>query len=373
MARFIGTPDYKHDTSPKIGILLTNLGTPDAPTAPALRRYLSQFLSDPRVVEIPRLIWLAILHGIILRVRPKKSAATYATIWQPEGSPLLTISQQQTEAFRQAITKHLDNTAKEDSDQTSPQIEVALGMRYGNPAISKALDTLRAANCESILVLPLYPQYSGATTGSTFDALAQSFSKWRWVPSLQFINHYHDDAGFIQACVSQITQFWETHERPERLIFSYHGVPKKYLLSGDPYHCQCHKTTRLISELLDYPAENILTTFQSRFGKAEWLKPYTDQTLKGLGGQGIKHVQVFCPGFSADCLETLEEIAEENKEYFMEGGGTDYHYIPALNDSAPHIDALVSLAMKHIAPWLAKPPRDTVKSLECARQLGVNN
>lgn len=368
MARFIGTPDYKHDTQPKIGILLTNLGTPDAPTAPALRRYLRQFLSDPRVVEIPRLIWLAILHGIILRVRPKKSAAIYATIWQPEGSPLLTISEQQTDAFRHAIQEHLSK-----HDGATPQVEVALGMRYGNPAIDKALETLRSAHCESILVLPLYPQYSGATTGSTFDAIAQSFAKWRWVPNLHFVNHYHDDPGFVQACVTQIHQFWEKHERPERLIFSYHGVPKKYLLSGDPYHCQCHKTTRLIGELLDYPAENILTTFQSRFGKAEWLKPYTDHTLKSLGGQGIKHVQVFCPGFSADCLETLEEIAVENKEYFIEGGGSDYHYIPALNDSTPHIDALVKLALTQIEPWLAKTPRNAEKSLECARHLGATN
>lgn len=369
MARFIGTPDYKHDTKPKIGILLTNLGTPDAPTAPALRRYLGQFLSDPRVVEIPRLIWLAILHGVILRVRPKKSAATYQTIWQPEGSPLLTISQQQTEAFRQALQAKLSD----ESQKNTPEIEVALGMRYGNPAIDEALNTLKKAHCESILVLPLYPQYSGATTGSTFDALAQTFSKWRWVPDLHFINHYHDDPGFISACVAQIQDFWQNNPRPERLLFSYHGVPKKYLLSGDPYHCQCHKTTRLISELLDYPAENILTTFQSRFGKAEWLKPYTDHTLKSLGQEGIKHVQVFCPGFSADCLETLEEIAEENKEYFIESGGSDYHYIPALNDEKAHIDALVSLAYKHIGPWRDTAPRDPNISLARARQLGVKS
>jgi ferrochelatase len=365
MARFIGSPDYKHKTTPKIGILLTNLGTPDAPTAPALRRYLKQFLSDPRVVEIPRVVWLAILHGIILRVRPKKSAATYATVWQPEGSPLLTISQQQTSAFRETLTAKLS-----EASDAPPQIEVALGMRYGNPSIDSGLMTLKKSHCEAILVLPLYPQYSGATTGSTFDALSESLRKWRWVPDLHFVNHYHDDPKFIEACVHQIKTFWLNHDRPERLIFSYHGVPKKYLLSGDPYHCHCHKTTRLISELLDYPAENIMTTFQSRFGKAEWLKPYTDHTLKALGQQGIKHVQVFCPGFSADCLETLEEIAEENKEYFMESGGTDYHYITALNDTPKHIDALVELALARMSAWVKQKQRDTALCRTEAEKLG---
>lgn len=365
MARFIGTPHYKHSTTPKIGILVTNLGTPDAPTAPALRRYLSQFLSDPRVVEIPRLIWLGILHGIILRVRPKKSAEAYETIWQPEGSPLLTISQEQAKAIKAALVDRLSEIA-----HSAPDIEVVLGMRYGQPSIEQALTTLKDAHCEAILVLPLYPQYSGATTGSTFDALSQTLCRWRWVPDLHFINHYHDDAGFIQACAQRVQDFWQEHERPERLVFSYHGVPKKYLLSGDPYHCQCHKTTRLISELLDYPTENILTTFQSRFGKAEWLKPYTDHTLKALGQEGIKHVQVFCPGFSADCLETIEEIAEENKEYFLESGGTTYHYISALNATPQHIGALADLVVQHLGAWLKQPTRDTALCAKRAIALG---
>lgn len=391
MSRFQGSREYRHDTPARIGVIVTNLGTPDAPSTRAVRRYLAEFLSDPRVVEIPRVLWLCILHGIILRVRPRKSANTYRNIWQAEGSPLLVIAQKQTVAIEQAIRARLTDPQY----ARSPEVKVVLGMRYGNPSIADALDTLRQAQCETILVLPLYPHYSGSTGGSTFDAVAKTLMSWRWVPELHFINHYHDNADFIAACVQHIHRYWESHTPPDRLIFSYHGLPKHFLDSGDPYHCHCHKTTRLIGERLNFPQEKLITTFQSRFGKAEWLQPYTDQTLMRLGQEGVERIHVFCPGFSADCLETLEEIAQENRAYFLksklkselknelkselenelesslESGGKSFHYIPALNDSPEHIEALVKLIFTHLQPWLAQPARDSAASAERAHQLGA--
>jgi ferrochelatase len=337
---FINNPNYKHSDPDKIGVLLTNLGTPDAPTAKALKRYLKQFLSDPRVVEIPRLLWWLILNGVILQIRPKRSAKAYATVFTEQGSPLLFHTRTQAEAIAQAFAK-----------DGRTDVVVDFAMRYGNPSFSSVLDNMFAQGVRKILVLPLYPQYSASTSGSTFDELANNFTKRRWLPDLRFISHYHDDVGFIAACAERIKEHWAEHGRVDKLMFSYHGIPKRYLLNGDPYHCECYKTSRLIAEALGLAKDEYMTTFQSRFGREEWLKPYTDETLKTLPGQGIKSVQVFCPGFAADCLETIEEIGEENHEYFMEAGGEHYQYITALNDRPAHIAALYQLIKHNLQGW----------------------
>ncbi|MDP4529477.1 ferrochelatase [Alkalimonas delamerensis] len=338
--RFTNTKNYQHQQADKIGILVTNLGTPDAPTPAALKRYLKEFLSDPRVVEVPRLLWWLILHGVILRFRPRRSAKAYATVFNEQGSPLLFHTQQQCDAIRQQLQQ-----------QGHRNLEVAFAMRYGNPGIQTVLDELFAKGVRKLLVVPLYPQYSASTTASTFDAIAKDFTRRRWLPDFRFVSHYHDFPAFIEAAAQQIETFWQQHGKPQKLILSYHGIPKRYLLNGDPYHCECHKSSRLIAQRLGLDSDEYLTTFQSRFGREEWLTPYTDETLKALPAQGITHVQVFCPGFSADCLETIEEIGEENREYFLTAGGAQYDYIPALNDNPAHIDALCQLIEQNLAHW----------------------
>ena len=312
----------------KVGVLLANLGTPDAPTPSALRRYLGEFLSDPRVIEIPKLVWFFILHGIILRVRPKKSAKLYEGVWTSEGSPLLAISKQQQAAIQQ---------------QLGDGYSVKLGMRYGNPSITSALRELQSEGVRKIVVLPLYPQYAGPTTGSTFDAVAKEFKEWRWVPELHFINNYCDEPLYIDALANSVREYIEKNGKPQKLIFSYHGTPKRNLELGDPYYCLCIKTTRLVAEKLALNKDDYMACFQSRFGYAEWLKPYTDETLKNLPVEGIKNIAILSPAFSADCLETLEELAVENRHTFIEAGGEHYQYIPALNDRADHIHALAQL------------------------------
>lgn len=331
---------FRHDQSEKIGVLLTNLGTPEAPTTSALRVYLKEFLSDPRVVEVPRLIWWLILNLIILRFRPKRSAHAYSTVWTDKGSPLMLHTQAQTVKVRE----HLRALYGDD-------IVVEFAMRYGRPAVGDVLQKMQEQGVRKLIVLPLYPQYSGSTTGSTFDAIAADFAQRRWLPDLRFISHYHDHSPFISACANKIALYWNQHGRPDKLILSYHGIPKRYLLNGDPYHCECHKTSRLIAERLGLTESQYMTTFQSRFGREEWLKPYTDETLKGLPTQGIKRVDVFCPGFSSDCLETIEEIGVENRDYFLEAGGDEFHYIEALNSDDEHISALVALIEKNIQGW----------------------
>tara|TARA_B100000767_G_C19772431_1_gene540756 strand:- start:1295 stop:2326 length:1032 start_codon:yes stop_codon:yes gene_type:complete len=341
--RFKGQTDFDHNKKPKIGVLLTNLGTPQAATGKALRVYLKQFLSDPRVVEIPRIIWWFILNVIILNVRPNRSAKLYQSVWTDRGSPLLFHTVDQANAIREKLQHECgDNN----------EIIVHYAMRYGQPSVESELEKLQHQGASKILVLPLYPQYSGATTGSTFDVIAELFSSTRWIPDFRFVSSYHDDERYIQACVDQIKQHWQHNEPSEKLMLSYHGVPKRYLESGDPYYCQCQKTSRLIREKLGLDEQQCITTFQSRFGKAEWLKPYTDETLKELGQGGTLSIDVFCPGFSADCLETLEEIAVENKEYFIEAGGHHYSYISALNSEANHIDALTKIIKNNINSWL---------------------
>jgi ferrochelatase len=340
MTIYQGAAEYCHDTVPTAGVLLTNLGTPDAPTPAALRRYLAEFLWDPRVVEAPRWLWWLALHGVILRIRPARSAHAYQKIWTEQGSPLLAISRRQAEAVEQAVQARFNG-----------RVVVALGMRYGTPSIREALEQLRAAQVCRILVFPLYPQYSASTTASTFDAVAQVLKTWRWLPELRMINHYHDDTGYISAVANGIRDAWRNRPPAERLMFSFHGLPKRYLLQGDPYHCECHKTARLIAEQLNLPEDRWQVAFQSRFGREEWLKPYADHTLQEWAKAGVKSVDVVCPGFSADCLETLEEVAMQNRNIFLNAGGECYHYIPALNDRPEHIRALVRLIELHTQGW----------------------
>ena len=338
--QYKGTASFRHDHPEKIGVLITNLGTPDAPTSSALRRYLGEFLWDPRVVEVPRPIWWMILHGIILRIRPSRSAKAYASVWQPEGSPLLTHTAKQAEGIRRELQAKYGNN-----------IVVGFAMRYGNPGVSKVLDEMQAQGVRQLLVVPLYPQYSASTSASTFDAIAHDFTRRRWIPDLRFVSHYPDYPPYIEAMAKHIRAHWDEHGRNEKLILSYHGVPLKYLKKGDPYHCECHKTSRLLAERLGLSKDEYMTTFQSRFGREEWLQPYTDETLKSLPGKGVKSIDVFCPGFSSDCLETVEEIDEENREYFREAGGEGFSYIPALNATPGHIAALTELIEDNLQGW----------------------
>jgi ferrochelatase len=340
MDRTRGGETFSHGEIPKTGILLTNLGTPDAPTAAALRRYLAEFLWDPRVVEIPRPLWWLILHGVILRVRPAKSAAAYAKVWSDDGSPLLAMTKKQAAAVEATLKERIVGPLK-----------VEVGMRYGNPSIESALLRLRDASVRRILVFPLYPQYSAATVASTYDAVFAAIKHWRWVPGLRFVSQYHDDPRYIESMAASIRDHWQRHGQNELLVFSFHGMPRRTLLAGDPYHCHCQKSARLIAEALSLHDDQWRVVFQSRFGKEEWLQPYADKTLASLPGEGIRKVDVVCPGFSADCLETLEEMAMQNKETFIEAGGEEYSYIPALNDRSDHVDALVNIIMNNVQGW----------------------
>jgi len=346
---------YSHESLPTTGILLINLGSPDAPTTPALRRYLAEFLADPRVTEMPRWLWWLILHGIILRVRPRRSALKYQKIWTETGAPLLNISNSQIQAIHQAVEAHF----------FGPMM-VALGMRYGSPSIAAGLEYLRQANARRILILPLYPQYSSATTGSVFDAVADVLKRWRWLPDIRFISHYHDHPGYIHALSTQIKNYWNKHGIPDKLLFSFHGIPKRFFLAGDPYYCECQETARLVTEQLELSKEKWQVVFQSRFGREEWLKPYTDHTLAALGKKGVGRVDVICPGFAADCLETLEEIDIENRQIFIQAGGKEFHYIPALNDNVEHIQALLELVVQHTQGWLECT--QTAGELDCEAQ-----
>ena len=332
--------EFTHGQKKRIAVLITNLGTPAAPTKSALRRYLKQFLSDPRVVEFPRFVWWCILNFIILSIRPARSAKAYQTVWTDEGSPLAI----HTEAQCKALAAKL-------ADRFGDDVIVEWAMRYGEPSIDHKLDALMQKGVQKLFVLPLYPQYSASTSGSTFDALADNFKQRRWLPELRFLNDYHDNSEYIDAIAHSIQEHWQKHGKQEKLLFSYHGIPLRYLHNGDPYHCFCLRTTRLVAEKLDLSDDDYLTVFQSRFGREAWLQPYADHTLKSLGGDGVKSVAVVCPGFSSDCLETIEEIGVENRDYFLEAGGKEYHYIPALNATETHINALASMCIENIADW----------------------
>lgn len=331
---------FTHKQADKIGVVITNLGTPEAPTKQALKPYLREFLSDPRVVEVPRLIWWFVLNGIILNIRPKRSAQAYATVWSDQGSPLMVHTRNQAEA----LALKCRETYGED-------VIVDFAMRYGQPSVGNVIEKMQQQGVRKLLVLPLYPQYCASTTGSTFDAIGQYFQHTRWLPDFRFITHYHDNPKFIEIVADKIKAHWQEHGQAEKLLFSYHGIPKRYLLNGDPYHCECHKTSRLLAAALGLDESQYMTTFQSRFGREEWLKPYTDHTLKALPGQGVKSVQVVCPGFSSDCLETIEEIGEENREYFIESGGERYEYIEAMNSDPAHIEMLFDLIKENLSGW----------------------
>ncbi|MCX7098310.1 MAG: ferrochelatase [Methylococcales bacterium] len=321
-------------TTKKTGILLANLGSPTAPTTRAVRRFLKDFLWDPRVVNLPRPLWWLILHGFVLPFRPKRSAKAYSKVWHEKGSPLTYLTKELTE-----------KVADRFSDQGVLTTHV---MRYGEPSIASQLRALKLAGVTDVIVLPLYPQYSSTTTASIYDDLVKELNQWRHLPSMHFISDYHQNSHYIAAVAQSIEQAWAEHGRNELLIMSFHGLPEQLTKWGDPYFHQCHKTAALIAEKLGLTEKQWMIVFQSRFGKAEWLKPYCVDTLEKLPGQGIKTVDVVCPGFAVDCLETLEEIAMENKSIFIEAGGSDYRYIPCLNDADAHVDALVNLLEQKI-------------------------
>ncbi|HYW58084.1 MAG TPA: ferrochelatase [Polaromonas sp.] len=341
---FSAEPTFTHgkppaNTASGTAVLYCNLGTPEAPTAKALRPYLAQFLSDPRVIEIPKAIWWFILHGIILRLRPKKSAAKYASIWTADGSPLKVWTSKQANMLGGYL------------GQRGHRVAVRYAMRYGQPSIASQLDALKADGATRILILPAYPQYSGTSTASVFDAVYQWASNIRRIPELRFVNNYHDHPRYITALAARVRAHWAAHGRAEQLVMSFHGVPERTLHLGDPYHCECHKTARLLATELGLSKEKYTVTFQSRFGKAKWLEPYTEPTLVAMARSGTKRVDVMCPGFTGDCLETLEEIAQEAKEAFMHAGGKEFHYIACLNDSPEWMLALCEITQQHLSGW----------------------
>lgn len=334
---------FHHVHQPKVGILLANLGTPDAPTAKALKPYLKQFLSDQRIVEIPKIIWWFILNGIILNLRPKKSAEKYAQVWLKEGSPLLVHAERQAKMLQGYLSQKIN----------SPYV-VEIGMTYGNPSMASAIKKLQDEQCDRILVVPLFPQYAASSTAAAMDAVWRTLLKTRNVPAIRSVKHYHDHPAYINALALSIKEHWRLNRgKPDKLIMSFHGVPKFHLDKGDPYHCECHKTGRLLAEALGLEKNEYMVCFQSRFGKAEWLQPYLAQTLEALGKQKLGRVDVVCPGFSSDCLETLEEIAMEGKHIFQSNGGGEYYYIPALNEQEPWIHALTHIVLENLQGWVS--------------------
>jgi ferrochelatase len=359
--RFLKEPHFQHGQGTYTAVLLCNLGTPQAPETRALRTYLAEFLSDPRVVEIPRWIWLMILHGIILRLRPSASAAKYASIWTAEGSPLKVWTERQAERLQKAF------------QSSSQHVLVRSAMRYGDSNIPQVLSELKEAGANRILILPAYPQYSATTTASVFDAVANWSRKTRLIPELRFINRYHDHSEYISALAQNIRSHWQAHGRAEVLVMSFHGVPQRTLELGDPYHCECHKTARLLAQALGLDKNSYKVTFQSRFGKAKWLEPYTEPSVRAMAQSGVKSIQVVCPGFTCDCLETLEEIAMEVREAFLQEGGERFEYIPCLNDDPMWIDGLKRIALEHLHGWpLGEPNQDQSNlSKQLALSLGA--
>lgn len=348
MPTYLGSPHFAHGQPERTGILLVNLGTPDAPTPSAVRRFLAEFLGDPRVVEAPRWLWLPILHGVILTIRPRRSAHAYQQVWTERGSPLMVFSRELADRLGAALSERL-----------GPHTTVALGMTYGNPSIASALQQLREHGATRIVVMPLYPQYSGTTTASVFDRVSSILQRWRWVPEVRFVMQYHDEPAYIDAIAQSVERHRQQNGR-RHLLFSFHGIPKSYLLAGDPYHCQCLKTARLVSERLKLEDSEWSVSFQSQVGRAEWLRPYTDELLIKYAREGRKEITVVCPGFAIDCLETLEEIELRNRETFLANGGTAYDYVPALNSSDAQVELLTDLVARHMQGWpigsAADPP-----------------
>lgn len=359
---FQSEPLYNHGQPARTAVLLCNLGTPDAPTPAAVRGYLAEFLSDHRVVEIPRLLWWLILHGIILRFRPAKSAAKYASIWTPEGSPLKVWTEKQSSLLQGWL------------GQRGHHVMVRYAMRYGSTSIASQLDALKADGVTRVLVLAAYPQYSATTTASVFDAVYHWASQTRAIPELRFVNRYHDDAGYIRALAASVKRHWQAHGRSSMLVMSFHGVPERTLHLGDAYHCECFKTARLLATELGLDPSAYKVTFQSRLGRAKWLQPYTEPTLIGLAKDGLARVDLICPGFTSDCLETLEEINMEAREAFLHAGGNEFHYIACLNDDPQWITALCDVAQQHLQGWptqSAQPAEVLAASRAAALALGA--
>jgi ferrochelatase len=359
---------YTHGTPSRVGVLLVNLGTPDEATPAAVRRYLKEFLWDPRVVEIPRALWWLILHGFILVTRPARSAAKYAAVWTPDGSPLRVYLGRQAQLLRGYL-----------GERVKSPLAVAGACRYGNPSLAAGLADLRGKGCDRILVLPLYPQYAASTTGSTMDALGAALAGLRNVPAIRTVRHFHDHPAYVKAIARAVNDYWMKHGRPDRLVMSFHGLPRFSLDKGDPYHCECQKSARLIATELGWNDERTLVTFQSRFGRAEWLRPYTAETLAELGRKGTGRVDVICPGFAADCLETLEEIAMEGRDTFRAAGGKEFHYIPTTNDLPAFMAALTMIALENLQGWASRDwdaqaaAAEGKASAARARSLGANH
>ena len=356
MTTYIGNPDYVHGTPARLGILLVNLGTPDEPTTPAVRRYLAEFLWDPRVIEMPRALWWLILHGIILRVRPAKSAHAYQKVWTPAGSPLLVESR----ALMQALAGRLQ-------DRFGDRVRVDLAMTYGNPSIGAALERMRGDNVQRMLVMPMYPQNSATTTASIFERVTAELSRWRLIPELRVINQYWEEDAYIAALAGSIDAHWQQHGR-KHLLFSFHSIPKRYFLAGDPYHCFCRATARRVTERLGLVDGEWSLGFQSRFGREEWLKPYVDLLLQDYARTGPKEVTVVCPGFATDCLETIEEINMQNREAFLAAGGTAFDYVPCLNSTKPQVDLYEHVVLKHAQGWPEIEGRDDSATLPKSRE-----
>jgi ferrochelatase len=340
MPSYVNSPQYEHDQTPRIGVLLVNTGTPDAPTPRAVRRFLAQMLADPRLVELPRALWLPILHGVILQVRPFRSARAYRKIWTSDGSPQLVHARRLTEQLRGALERLIVGLTS-----------VELGMTYGNPSIPDALARLRAAGAQRLIVLPLFPQYAAVTTGSIFDVVTRELQRWRWVPETRFITEYHDEAAYVAALAASVREHWQSHGRAPHLVISFHAMPRSYFEKGDPYFCKCQKTSRLLAEALGLDDREWTLSFQSRFGFQEWLRPYTFDVLAELASRGIRRAAVVCPGFSLDCLESLEEIAIVAARRYAQAGGERLDYIPALNDRPDHVTCLAQLVARHCGGW----------------------
>jgi ferrochelatase len=355
---------YQHGSPNRTGVLLINLGTPDAPTAQALRPYLQEFLSNPRVIEVPRLIWWPILHGFILPFRPKASAEKYAKIWIAEGSPLKVHTERQTERLREVLSVRLKNP---------PLVEYA--MNIGKPSVADVLTRMQQQGCERILVIPLFPQYAASSTAAAMDNVFAVLNKMRNQPALRTVKQYHDHPGYIAALAQNVRDYWDAHGRSDKLIISFHGTPRASLDKGDPYHCACQKTGRLLAEALALDANQYAVCFQSRFGKAKWLTPYTAVVLEQLGKEQTQRVDVICPGFVSDCLETLEEIAIEAKNTFIQAGGKEFHYIPCLNERSDWIEALADITCTHLQGWLDIEITEEAAKLsrELALAMGAND
>jgi ferrochelatase len=339
MTAYLGSGEFEHGRPARAGVLLVNLGTPEAPTPRAVRRYLAEFLSDPRVIEMPRALWWLVLHGVILRIRPRRSAHAYAKIWSSEGSPLLVESRRLADALAGRL-----------AEAHGDRVRVELGMTYGSPSIADALERLRRDGVRRLLVLPMYPQYSATTAAPVFERVAETVARWRRIPDLRFVSQYWEEDAYVAAIAGSITRHWQSHGR-KHLLFSFHSIPRRYFAAGDPYHCFCQASARRIAARLGLEDADWSLGFQSRFGREEWLRPYVDQLLVEHAKAGRRRVTVVCPGFATDCLETLEEIAMQDRDLFLANGGEAYDVVPCLNSDPAHVDLYAHVVERNAQDW----------------------